>query len=433
MHNTSSQYRIAVIATLGAWASLAIAINPGCGPTPPTSPMTTASKPEMFVDVTPSCNLGPGKPSRDGLNKVQLKLIATDCQTSNCGGNSPTTNRFPINGLRSGCYNSQGVFLVPRSIANTKSSCNNKTLGVYKNRLIAQDAPDCQPEDLDGATFAVKRGPRSLPLRIQIHRTQRHFSNEKESFPAYTFTIPGEGAGQSLCSKDGSAIVYKELKTYNLLEDSGEYWHNKRANDDRSTDKDIADANDDDIAIIVEGEIHGEDGSTIESSKTIKGSKQSGWFNIACYEDALAKLDLDSIARHNPSPGADSQYYDRRDAALKMITANYCDKDRYTYDGNEIEWQIRTGPSSWSPDMDWQPETLEAIWGKDGAVCLSNSRLYKNHSTKPIPDWMYPNHCFKNKRCDTNKEFLQELNTVCPPIKPCEAGEQQGFFRSRPH
>lgn len=444
MHNTSSRYRIAVIA-LGTWASLAIAINPGCGPTPTTSPTTTASKSEMLVESSESCDLPAGRPSVATRIAIEARLV-DGCQTSNCGGNSPTANRFPINGFKANCRNSQGVFLVPKSIGHAKRSCNNHTLGVRDNELVALDAPDCKPEDLNGATFIIKN--KYNALSIQIHKINRHsYSNhDKESFPHYAFTIPQE-TGQSLCSRDGADVVHKTMNLYNHLFDkdhdkNSEYWPHEIANDDNRTIETNLDTklttdtlssgsfSKEDVAIIVEGEVHGEDGSTIEKSK------QGGWFNIACLNDALANVDLYGIASHKPD--GDSDHYARRDAALKMITANYCDKDRYTYKGNEIEWQTRTAQGSWVPPMTGSPDSLEADWDQNGAVCLANSRLYKlSPTTDPIPDWIYPNDCYKTNKCRHNgNEFRGELNKlhkICGRIQACipgTPGEQGVFFRS---
>jgi len=395
----------------------------------------------MLVESSGSCDLPAGRPSVATRVAIEARLV-DGCQTSNCGGNSPTVNRFPINGLKAKCRNSQEVFLVPNSIEHANPSCNYHTLGVIDNELVALGAPACKPKDLDGAIFAIKN--QYNKLYIQIHWISNHSYSykNKESFPHYAFTI-FPGRGQSLCSKDGADVVYKTLHLYNRLFDkdnkkNSEYWPHEIANDDNVTTKTNPDTFSttnisdhflkEDIAIVIEGEVHGEDGSTIEESK------QGGWFNIVCLNDALASLDIYGIASHKPD--GDQDHYARRDAALKMITANYCDKDRYTYKGNEIEWQTRAGSDSWVPPTTASPDSLEAVWDQNGAVCLTNSRLYKlKPSTDPIPDWSYPNNCYNTKKCrHSSDEFRDELNNVCSSshtrLQPCDWGEKQGFFRS---
>ncbi|HEX8106262.1 MAG TPA: ADYC domain-containing protein [Kofleriaceae bacterium] len=358
-------------------------------------------------------------------------------------------NRFPINGLNpGGCKNSQQIALVPESIRKNKGDCNGKTLAVEEDlagsppkgaRLIAKDANDC---DLDGATFSVKRMD-GKEFEIEIHVLPGHFSSRTggKTYPGYVFTLPHQETSLCKCSEKKGKCTEADFVAFQQalgIKNDLPFWERKHSRDDVEFVLDAgtietADTWDpDDIAIIIPSEVHGEDGSTFVDSE------QKGWFNIACSGDALAKADLYQIQPHMKDPtGGPPKYYQQRDTALKLITANYCDQDRYTFKGNEIEWDFRDKNGNWPK----QPSDrfFEAVWNEHGAVCVSNSRLYHTSTIAFIPNWIYPDDCYNKKTCDDENGFQAALKKVCPGVRPCKLDqngyltEGEGYLVSRSH
>lgn len=445
MHDTMRSRHLATWPLpISIWLWIGTMIWLGCGPKP-------AEQSAMALSMLAPClNLPWGKPARS--TGTAPNLMST-CQTSNCGGNSPTVNRFPINGLNpGGCMNSQQIALVPGSIHSKNGDCDGKTLNVEENltgsppksaRLIAEGALHCTAQDLNGATFLVRRMDRK-EFEIEIHVLQGHFPSytRGQTYPGYVFTRPGHKTSLCKCTEDDNgkcteadlAAFQKDLGIYNNLP----FWDRKHNKDDIQFVLELgtistADTwSQDDITIIVPSEVHGEDGSTFVESE------RKGWFNIACSGDALARADMYQIQPHMKDPtGGPPQYYQRRDAALKLITANYCDKDRYTFEGNEIEWGFRDGSGNWPQQP--QGSTFEAVWNEHGAVCVSNSRLYHTSTIKFIPNRIYPDDCYQNEKCDDESGFQAALKHACPDVRPCNIDpngylhESEGYFLSRPH
>jgi ADYC domain-containing protein len=100
--------------------------------------------------------------------------------------------------------------------------------------------------------------------------------------------------------------------------------------------------------------------------KTIDPNIQPAWFNIGCAGHTLAKLYLThhtSVAATAPS--------EERQAALKMLTADYCGTGTaYTVAGVPLVWQSGNGM-----DFFARPVSLEARWGPMGALCLDTPRV----------------------------------------------------------
>jgi len=116
---------------------------------------------------------------------------------------------------------------------------------------------------------------------------------------------------------------------------------------------------------------------TIFASNAAVGS----WFNISCAGTAEIKAQrahtMGSVAAGDP--------VDQRQATLNMFTASYCGPGgkRYTELGQAIAWSDLSGPS-----MDGMAPSIEAIWSEDGAVCLTDPRLFARSDVDceiPIP------------------------------------------------
>lgn len=100
---------------------------------------------------------------------------------------------------------------------------------------------------------------------------------------------------------------------------------------------------------------------------------QPGWITLACAGSAAAKMALlgygpnARFVASTPPPSVD-----RRQATLKMLTADYCgDGHSYTVDGTPLDWENSAGTVG-RYDV---PSALEAIWTADGARCLDTPRL----------------------------------------------------------
>jgi hypothetical protein len=195
---------------------------------------------------------------------------------------------------------------------------------------------------------------------------------------------------------------------------------------DNNTSDNQENPKDADVAIVFRGEVRG------ENSEMIPYSDHSDWFNIACIRDALAKVDLDNIAPHEINPSPTSNYYNKRTAALKMVTANYCDVSRYTFEGNEVGWEYRISPRKWGYKTSIRPSgNIEAIWNEHGALCLAHTRLFSASHRINFPQKALPKNCQKDGSCLDEPSVRNELWAECKISKQSCDYETQGYFRSR--
>jgi hypothetical protein len=105
------------------------------------------------------------------------------------------------------------------------------------------------------------------------------------------------------------------------------------------------------------------------------------WFNLACIGTSMAKM---HFLRHttagsfsnNGTPVSTTPA--QRQAMLKMLTADYC--------GNGHSFTVNGRPLAYQDSMDWYTlyrvdlerlDDFEAVWGPNGAICLSQPRLAK--------------------------------------------------------
>lgn len=94
-------------------------------------------------------------------------------------------------------------------------------------------------------------------------------------------------------------------------------------------------------------------------------------FNIACAGSALAKLVLTRHATVGVSSTHPSTA-DERQTMLKVYTCDVCgDGQSWTEQGTKLHWQ---NTKHWS-DFTGTEFAQEALWGPDGAKCLSTHRL----------------------------------------------------------
>lgn len=135
------------------------------------------------------------------------------------------------------------------------------------------------------------------------------------------------------------------------------------------------------FAVLVKGETYDPDTATV----AVTGSEGRPWFNIACAGTALSKMKL---LGYDPE---DTQYptkWEQRQATLKMITARYCGSMSFTEAGQPLIWQ---NAQKWFRPLllPWWlfPEPIgrvEAVWNKDGAVCLNKPRRTQSWTQREV-------------------------------------------------
>ena len=121
-------------------------------------------------------------------------------------------------------------------------------------------------------------------------------------------------------------------------------------------------------AVLVKGERYDGAAKTV----SVSGAAAASYFNFACNGSALAKMKLLGYDPETTGSGATTP--DHRQAAIKMITADYCGTGTsFTVAGEPLRWYNRTGtvePDDSLPEAD----SSEAIWTEDGALCLDTPR-----------------------------------------------------------
>jgi ADYC domain len=116
-------------------------------------------------------------------------------------------------------------------------------------------------------------------------------------------------------------------------------------------------------------------GDRYDAQKKTVATGPSDWFNVACAGSAVAKMHL---LRHTTagivgtSSGILQTAQDERQAMLKMLTDDICGTGySFTVDGEDV---LYMDMRRWHPFATASAGTLEAIWSKDGALCLEEPR-----------------------------------------------------------
>jgi hypothetical protein len=311
-----------------------------------------------------------------------------DCNTQQCGGNSPVVNGFPVNGFSKearGACNSSGVQLLPHSLQG--GDCGSGAdLGLDPSgtRLIGSRNGKvvCTGEELTGASFLVRS---STPATVAFTITSVRpivSTNGAGAFEGYRI----ESGGGSACEPATALRIRRQLGLVPEVQQPAAalpvpagYQFGPH----------------DDLVIAVDGPLYD------EKDRLVAGSRDH-WFNLACAGDALAKRSLYGL--YLASDDA------RNDTALRMLTANYCGKP-YTVPGVELEWKT-SNPA---------PEILreEAMWQGGKALCIGTPRLITVHVAKDnqllspadLPAQLQPGTC-RGLPCDADG-WTQALRTEC--------------------
>jgi ADYC domain-containing protein len=398
-------------------------------PSPPPVPSLPAA-PAPPAAPSPVCN--------DMHPQLQAKDIG--CGSPHCGGNSPVINQFPINGLHSGgCKNLQGLSLDRGSFRSApKKTClgTDLTLVARNDGLVATDSHDqevCSGQELVGGVFSITFQAEGAPTQRLLVKiadlAMIPLAGGVESIPAYLFTTVETNA--PLCRAEVGVAWQHSQPTSSLAP---------------TTEPSLADY----AVIMTNGDVYDEKGQPIPEGK-------NGWFNIACADDALAKLRLYGMDRKTRTlsgerlrpagltdyeieigpyfdPLADPLSAEGQHAALNMLTANYCGTaEHYTRHGIKIGWPTKPGTPALKPkqsapkssasdhpmcsNQKSNPKSLEALWGKSGAVCVCRSRLWLTDTL--IPSDRLPGSC-KNGRCG-EQTFLDQAAACPQPVPRCNS------------
>ncbi|ACY16627.1 ADYC domain-containing protein [Haliangium ochraceum] len=276
---------------------------------------------------------------------VDSETHAIDCPPWQCGVNAATINELPLGELH----------LVPGQ--------NTGELSAWSARIVDFVAPPDAPEGPRGYTLRVidgrfsahkddlvLRGPELIGSRITIDDEANdttvemiiHDYSEMPSWTTPVYNIPR----YVLVSYE------EELDRYHPVCQDAE---------------DPADGTA--WSVLVSGERYSWEEKTI----TQPAGEARGWFNVACKDNALYKM---KFMGYEPEPQGQARYITspaQRQAALKMLTADYCGTGTsFTETGTPLHWVNDRG---WSDNGNPPTSTVEALWSKDGALCLDTPRL----------------------------------------------------------
>lgn len=418
----------------------------------------TTSK-DSQLEVTKNIQVSAIAPLVDlASSRNNFNLRPIDCSPTNCGGNSPVVNGFPINGIDpDGKINYQSIGLIKNSLESTlHPECNGQRLALDPDGYLVA-GKDCSGEKLEGAKFAVRKD--SSTQWIEIKSLWFHVTKRGRNLVGYIFTRPGKK--RSLCDREEAQQFLSDLNItpytpYGPIRDpleKGVQWSSTESlansrfmqlmshekprlfqdkllrsgqrikekplllQDNLLTSLELV--KNEDVALAFVGKLYMNDSNPSEDDVD--------WINFACARDSLAKLDIYDIAPSTKENGLSViSHRDKRTAGLRMLTANYCGKaDRYTTGEVEIRW--------WWPTLDQSKPSspLEAVWDADGARCLSHSRLFE--SPRILSPNVLPSGCRPPKRCTTEKQVIENIRLECPNrrLKECTAqDEQEGLVAS---
>lgn len=311
------------------------------------------------------------------------------CKPAVCGGNTPIVNSFPTRELNlDGAANRDGIALIPAPPLDptaTVGRCRRVArLSVEDGAFVGLDADGalaCRGGDLIGARFQIETAAGVVTITIADVAWIAPW-RRGPAIPAYLLTSDRNG-GKAICAEPSAWLGPGETTIDEIvggeatgLLDPGEPGQ---------------------YALLVAGEIYDLDTATIIRDPVWQDGRpidRSRWFNVACQGTALAKMRLlghDPLADTRGSrPGSEAASLraeagvDERQATLKMITARYCGAASHTVPGVRINWIQQTMDRAlrlvrrrfaWRASVPPELDGIEARWGRDGALCLSEPRL----------------------------------------------------------
>lgn len=300
--------------------------------------------------------------ARDGEPVGSAASPISQCPAFGCGANSPvidTLAEFHDLSLLGDAKTFPGT--VPNSAglaiaasiethrAQIVQGGRSYDLAVVDGRFIGT-CPGCAPLQgpaLAGATISViSDGAPRYVITIASVRTMSFFLGGG-TVEAYTllWQQPGVTPQTNLCNN------------IQLLEDQIAQQH-----DDSYTRQELMGMQTFETVVFEGDRIDGD-------AKTMSPTADDSWFNIGCAGHTLSKLRLTRNTIHG-QPSGMAQAWERRQATLKMLAADYCGAGiPLTVAGQRLVWQGDLMPYFSAPRV------IEARWTERGASCLYEPRM----------------------------------------------------------
>ncbi|HEY3801009.1 MAG TPA: ADYC domain-containing protein [Kofleriaceae bacterium] len=333
--------------------------KPDPKPSPPSAPSSPSPAPDNEYCGAPEGHLVVEDVDDDGWSDGKpydgKEQPLQDSCGDPCGPNSPVTNTFPINGLKSdGKCDPEGVRLVPGSLISDKCG-SGATLEMRGNKLVGTRAGSvvCAGSNLTNAQFKVRSYvPHEATYTITKVDDSLLVQGTTSDY-LENYTIVG-AAGTSLCGSAAAAQAREDLGLKQLPPEPtlGTGAPNEQSNP---------------AVIAVPGPLY--------NTKLRIYAHTEQFFHLACVDDAIGKRSVDGFY------GTDEK---KNTAAIRMFTATYCKKP-YTVRGIIVDFGKGSG-------------ALEAEWGDKRAGCLESSRLMaylkaKNLTMKALGNDLLPEYC----------------------------------------
>ena len=286
-------------------------------------------------------------------------------------------NVFPINGLAAdGTCNNDQIQLMPGTLSGGHCG-SGASLGFDGHKLVGTNGPsDCHDKGLEGASFQIRSGMAGLPgVTLTITKVD-DFKEEGIKYQGYRI-VNGNG-NHTLCDYETAAQV---------LTDLGFPGGSGSSCPPEGSSVGSAEPHAD-MVVALPGPVY----SQTTGAQTDDGS---GFFNLACAGDALAKTAFYQI---DETPAITT-------AALRMITARYGGSDQpFTIRGIPITVQQDLGTD------DRAKLVPEALWDDTGkAMCLATPRLLSlPGAPQSLPSCLQPTGC-PSGGCTSGSAYTQDL------------------------
>lgn len=280
--------------------------------------------------------LGCDDADADAEDAVEMRNWGISCPPRQCGYNSAEVNGRSIRELNlDGLANGDGVKLT--GFVATQALLGGYTLAVQDDELVATNGTNTlRGAQLVGSILTIKQpgllGLIPVPILISDYVEVDSWADDADPVATYTLLYP-----------DLSGLFTRNVCNGGLL-------------DTLTT-----------TASILGGETYN------LTTKTVNATGTSRWFTIACPGSAADKLRLLGYGPQSDFDGTGlPASVDQRQATLKMITADYCGTGTsYTQNGTMLQWDNAAGTVA----MEGPLGAIEAVWTRNGAVCLDATRI----------------------------------------------------------
>lgn len=301
--------------------------------------------PRTHVSFVPALALGALAACDSSLEMIGENVYADSCPVWECGGNAGTANDLPIGenhlfpGLNTGEVSAWGAQIIDFTAPpSAPGGADSYTLRVENGRFLASNGMTTLAGD-------ALRDSVITMLDVNTNNTIHVHFHDHDTMPSWT---------------TNSFPVDRYILT----------WFDPNLQEQVPVCTDAADPSAESAwAVVLSNERY----SWTQKAVTATGMAANGWFNIVCKGNALYDMKL---MGYDPRPAQGTPYTTtamQRQAALKMITADYCGGgESFTETGTPLRWFNQAG---WSDNGQGAQATFEAKWGHTGAVCLDQPRL----------------------------------------------------------